>query len=122
MEKNNSKTNQEIQTFFAKKNKNYKSDSYGYTRLKKQEIAGKQKFLNLVEFKLNMTLTVSAIKADIGGIGVDTRLSDKLVQTVRDFVLKNGKGILIDNYIGYTGDDIHIVMTHTLGTRKQKNS
>jgi fructose 1,6-bisphosphate aldolase/phosphatase len=77
---------------------------------------GKQKFLNLVEFKLSMKITVSAIKADIGGIGGHTRPSDKLVQTVKDFVLKNGKGILIDNYIGYTGDDIHIVMTHTLGT------
>lgn len=63
-----------------------------------------------------MKITVSAIKADIGGIGGHTRPSDKLVQTVKDFVLKNGKGILIDNYIGYTGDDIHIVMTHTLGT------
>ena len=62
-----------------------------------------------------MKITVSAIKADIGGIGGHTRPSDKLVQTVRDFVNKNGKGILIDNYIGYTGDDIHIIMTHTLG-------
>jgi fructose 1,6-bisphosphate aldolase/phosphatase len=77
---------------------------------------GKQKFLNLVEFKLSMKITVSAIKADIGGIGGHTRPSDKLVQTVKDFVIKNGKGILIDSYIGYTGDDIHIVMTHTLGT------
>jgi fructose 1,6-bisphosphate aldolase/phosphatase len=62
-----------------------------------------------------MKITVSAIKADIGGIGGHTRPSDKLVQTVKDFVLKNGKGILIDSYIGYTGDDIHIIMTHTLG-------
>ena len=62
-----------------------------------------------------MKITVSAIKADIGGIGGHTRPSDKLVQTVKDFVPKTGKGILIDSYIGYTGDDIHIVMTHTLG-------
>ncbi len=81
-----------------------------------ESYGGKQKFLNLVEFKLSMKITVSAIKADIGGIGGHTRPSDKLVQAVKDFVLKNGKGILIDNYIGYTGDDIHIVMTHTLGT------
>ena len=81
-----------------------------------ESYCGKQKFLNLIEFKVSMKITVSAIKADIGGIGGHTRPSDKLVQTVKDFVLKNGKGILIDNYIGYTGDDIHIVMTHTLGT------
>ncbi len=62
-----------------------------------------------------MKITVSAIKADIGGIGGHTRPSDELVQTVKDYVLKNGKGFLIDKYIGYTGDDIHIIMSHTLG-------
>ena len=41
-----------------------------------------------------MKITVSAIKADIGGIGGHTRPSDELVQTVKDYVLKNGKGIL----------------------------
>ena len=39
-----------------------------------------------------------------------------LIQTVKDYILKNGKGFLIDKYIGYTGDDIHIIMSHTLGT------
>lgn len=61
-------------------------------------------------------ITVSAIKADIGGIGGHTRPSDELVKAVKDYVLKNGKGLLIDHYIGFTGDDIHIIMTHTLGT------
>ena len=63
-----------------------------------------------------MKITVSAIKADIGGIGGHTRPSDELIQTVKDYILKNGKGFLIDKYIGYTGDDIHIIMSHTLGT------
>src|SRR5579884_924677 len=67
-----------------------------------------------------MKITVSAIKADIGGIGGHTRPSDELVRTVRDFVAKNGKGILIDYYIGYTGDDIHIIMTHTMGVDNVK--
>lgn len=61
-------------------------------------------------------ITVSAIKADIGGIGGHTRPSEELIQTVKDYVLEKGKGILIDKYIGYTGDDIHIIMSHTLGT------
>ena len=43
-------------------------------------------------------------------------LGDELIQTVKDYILKNGKGFLIDKYIGYTGDDIHIIMSHTLGT------
>jgi len=63
-----------------------------------------------------MKITVSAIKADIGGIGGHTRPSEELIQTVKDYVLEKGKGILIDKYIGYTGDDIHIIMSHTLGT------
>jgi fructose 1,6-bisphosphate aldolase/phosphatase len=63
-----------------------------------------------------MKVTVSAIKADIGGIGGHTQPSQELLQTVKDYINRNGKGILIDKYIGFTGDDIHIVMSHTLGT------
>jgi len=66
-----------------------------------------------------MKITVSVIKADVGGIGGHTRPSDGLLNAVRNIVrsqmIKNGKGLLIDSYIGYCGDDIHIVMTHTLG-------
>ena len=51
-----------------------------------------------------MQVTISAIKADIGGIGGHTRPSEELLETVRDFVIKNAKGLLIDHYIGYTGD------------------
>lgn len=66
-----------------------------------------------------MKITVSVIKADVGGIGGHTRPSDGLLNavrnTVRPQVRKDGKGLLIDSYIGYCGDDIHIVMTHTKG-------
>jgi hypothetical protein len=62
----------------------------------------------------------TGIKADIGGIGGHTRPSDELVQAVKDFVAKNSKGMLIDHYIGYAGDDIHIVMTHTRGVDDEK--
>lgn len=67
-----------------------------------------------------MKITVSAIKADIGGIGGHTRPSDELVETVRNFVAKSAKSLLIDYYIGYTGDDIHIIMTHTQGVDNEK--
>ena len=67
-----------------------------------------------------MKVTVSAIKADIGAIGGHTRPSNELIDTVKDFVEKNGKDLLIDKYIGYTGDDIHIIMTHTLGKDNQQ--
>jgi fructose 1,6-bisphosphate aldolase/phosphatase len=67
-----------------------------------------------------MRITISAIKADIGGIGGHTRPSDELLETVRNFVAKSAKGMLIDHYIGYSGDDIHIVMTHTRGVDDEK--
>jgi len=66
-----------------------------------------------------LKITVTVIKADVGGIGGHTRPSDGLLNavrnTVRTHVRKDGKGLLIDTYIGYCGDDIHIVMTHTKG-------
>lgn len=67
-----------------------------------------------------MRITLSAIKADIGGIGGHTRPSDELVGTVRNFVSRNAKGLLVDYYIGYTGDDIHIIMSHTQGADNEK--
>jgi len=67
-----------------------------------------------------MRVTLSAIKADIGGIGGHTRPSDELVETVKNFVAKSAKGLLIDYYVGYTGDDIHIIMTHTHGVDNER--
>src|ERR687892_2024136 len=67
-----------------------------------------------------MKVTVSAIKADIGAIGGHTRPSDELLDSVKQFVKKNSKNLLIDLYIGYTGDDIHIVMSHTHGLDNEK--
>jgi fructose 1,6-bisphosphate aldolase/phosphatase len=62
-----------------------------------------------------MKLTLSAIKADIGAIGGHTRPSDKLIGAVNK-VVKESSRLLLDYYIGYTGDDIHIIMTHTRGS------
>ena len=66
-----------------------------------------------------MKITVSVIKADIGGIGGHTRPSDALIQAVRDTV-NNSKHLLIDHYIGYCGDDVHIVMSHTHGMNNEQ--
>jgi fructose 1,6-bisphosphate aldolase/phosphatase len=69
-----------------------------------------------------MRTTISAIKADIGGIGGHTRPSDELVEAVKKYVTLGSKeeALLIDYYIGYTGDDIHIIMTHALGVENEK--
>ena len=61
-----------------------------------------------------MKITISAIKADVGGVGGHTRPSDGLLDAVRKTIKNNGD-LLIDHYIGYCGDDVHIIMTHTKG-------
>ncbi len=61
-----------------------------------------------------MKITVSVIKADVGGVGGHTKPSDGLIEAVRNAV-KNSSELLIDYYIGYCGDDVHIVMSHTHG-------
>ena len=67
-----------------------------------------------------MRITVSAIKADIGAIGGHTRPSDELLDVVKNFIEKKGTELIIDHYIGYSGDDIHIIMTHKFGTDDEK--
>ena len=61
-----------------------------------------------------MKITVSVIKADVGGVGGHTRPSDGLIDAVRK-TIKASEDLLIDYYIGYCGDDVHIVMSHTHG-------
>jgi fructose 1,6-bisphosphate aldolase/phosphatase len=67
-----------------------------------------------------MRITVSAIKADIGAIGGHTRPSDELLDVVKNSIEKMGNELIIDHYIGYSGDDIHIIMTHKFGIDNDK--
>src|SRR5918999_1879526 len=67
-----------------------------------------------------MRVTLTAIKADIGAIGGHTRPSDELVDTVKRHVANKARNLLIDYYIGYSGDDIHIIMTHTRGADNEE--
>jgi len=60
-------------------------------------------------------ITLSIIKADIGSIGGHIKPSQKLVETVENYIKEKGKGFLIDSYIGFTGDDIAILSTHQKG-------
>ncbi|MHA7647009.1 fructose-1,6-bisphosphate aldolase/phosphatase [Nitrosopumilus sp. S4] len=66
-----------------------------------------------------MKITVSVIKADVGGVGGHTKPSDRLLDAIKNTV-KNSSDLLIDHYIGYCGDDTHIVMTHTHGVDNQQ--
>lgn len=60
--------------------------------------------------------TISIIKADIGSIGGHLKPSSKLLNTVKKYVEKKGKDLIVDSYVGHTGDDIAIVTTHKKGT------
>jgi len=60
-------------------------------------------------------ITLSIIKADIGSIGGHLKPSQKLLQAVENYIKEKGKGLIIDSYIGHTGDDIAILTTHKKG-------
>ncbi|MEM2062932.1 MAG: fructose 1,6-bisphosphatase [Candidatus Nitrosocaldus sp.] len=62
-----------------------------------------------------MKVTLTAIKADIGGVGGHTRPSNALLKRVEEFVMAEKGKLLIDCYVGFSGDDIHILMSHTHG-------
>ncbi|HLD57321.1 MAG TPA: fructose-1,6-bisphosphatase [archaeon] len=66
-------------------------------------------------------ITLTAIKADTGSIGGHTKPSEEMLKVVTNFVQKSrDSGLLIDFYIGYTGDDIHILMSHKKGAGNQE--
>ncbi|MEW6456966.1 MAG: fructose-1,6-bisphosphate aldolase/phosphatase [Acidobacteriota bacterium] len=62
-----------------------------------------------------MKITVSVLKADIGSIGGHITPGQELFNEIKNFVKKNGKDLIIDSYISFTGDDIAILMTHKRG-------
>lgn len=67
-----------------------------------------------------MKITLSIIKADIGSIGGHIKPSQKLLQTVENYIKIHGRGLIIDSYIGHTGDDIAILTTHTKGVLNER--
>ncbi len=65
-----------------------------------------------------MKITLSVIKADVGGIGGHTKPSKGLLQAIRD-TITHSSDLFLDHYIGYCGDDTHIVMSHVHGTNNE---
>ncbi|MBI4460879.1 MAG: fructose 1,6-bisphosphatase [Acidobacteria bacterium] len=62
-----------------------------------------------------MKTTLTVIKADVGSIGGHICPSQQLLKRVREFVANEGRRLVLDSYVGFTGDDIAILMTHTRG-------
>src|SRR5512135_1169026 len=67
-----------------------------------------------------MKTTLSVIKADVGSIGGHIQPSSRLLQEVKDYVGTRGKGMVTDFFISFTGDDIAILFSHSLGKGSEK--
>lgn len=63
-----------------------------------------------------MKLTISVLKADVGSIGGHTKPSQRMMDATQEAVQAAiSSGLLIDGYVGHTGDDICMTTTHTRG-------
>jgi len=63
-----------------------------------------------------MKTTITAFRADLGGVGGHLQPSRHVCQTVSDYVTNDLKGLLIDADVSFTGDDI-IKIVRELGNR-----
>jgi fructose 1,6-bisphosphate aldolase/phosphatase len=64
-----------------------------------------------------MKITLSILKADVGSIGGHTKPSQRMLDAVREDARNAIKrGLLIDAFVGHTGDDICITASHAHGS------
>jgi fructose 1,6-bisphosphate aldolase/phosphatase len=62
-----------------------------------------------------MKTTITAFRADLGGVGGHLQPSLHVCQAVSDYVNNDLKGLLVDADVSFTGDDITVVATHQQG-------
>ncbi|MEW6242681.1 MAG: fructose-1,6-bisphosphate aldolase/phosphatase [Bacillota bacterium] len=60
-------------------------------------------------------ITLSVIKADIGGFVGHSSVHPALLDRAREVLSDEGKGLLVDFHVTCVGDDINLVMTHRHG-------
>ncbi|MAE64655.1 MAG: fructose 1,6-bisphosphatase [Phycisphaeraceae bacterium] len=64
-----------------------------------------------------MQLTLSVLKADVGSIGGHTRPSAAMVESARQRIREAiDHGLIIDGFVGTTGDDIALILSHGRGS------
>lgn len=68
---------------------------------------------------MNEKITVSVIKADVGGWPGHSRTHPELIETVEEFFKDKGDA-LEDFYITSVGDDIQLIMSHYMGRDSKK--
>jgi fructose 1,6-bisphosphate aldolase/phosphatase len=67
-----------------------------------------------------MKTTLSVIKADIGSIGGHIRPSERLLKAVQGYISEKGRDIIQDFHASFTGDDIALLFSHSLGKGNPK--
>jgi len=67
-----------------------------------------------------MEITLTAIKADVGSIGGHLKPSQALLAQVETTIAEAAKGLIVDHFVGYTGDDVAILLTHEQGTKSEE--
>lgn len=60
-------------------------------------------------------ITLSVIKADVGGFVGHSGVHPALSQRARESLAAAGKDLLVDFHVGKVGDDINLIMTHRWG-------
>ncbi|NPA47555.1 MAG: fructose 1,6-bisphosphatase [Thermococci archaeon] len=66
-------------------------------------------------------ITISVIKADIGGWPGHSRVHPQLVETAEEVLSKAKEdGTLIDFYVAQAGDDLQLIMTHDMGVDSEE--
>ncbi len=60
-------------------------------------------------------ITLSVIKADVGGFVGHSSVHPELMETAREYLAKHGE-FLVDSYVTHVGDDMELIMTHKKGT------
>ncbi len=65
---------------------------------------------------MSKEITLSVIKADIGGWVGHSRIHPELVERAREILAEGQeKGLLVDFYVTAAGDDLQLIMTHRRG-------
>ncbi len=68
-----------------------------------------------------MDITLSAIKADVGGYVGHSSSHPDVIQKARESLEKaKGQGLLIDCYVTACGDDLQLIMTHQRGEENEQ--
>lgn len=69
-----------------------------------------------------MKITLSIIKADVGSVGGHIAPSPEMIESVQDYIQKEGKkkGLILDYFVCHTGDDISILLSHQKGVANSK--